>query len=100
MTLLETIIVLAVVSLSLLIAYPAIDATVASIQEYTEIIKKINEHNNRVDEVIKLGRPITLNNVTYYPNLTNQVYIHNTTKHKIIFGKYNTLRVERKRNEN
>lgn len=95
--LIELLLVLSIIAGMIGITYPALSSVKEAIHEQAEINKIVNTHRENVDKVIKLDRPTKFNNVTYYPNLTNQPTVIETKKHKVIIGKYNTLRIERKR---
>jgi len=93
--LIEFLITLSIIVAALGISYPSVVAIMDSVNEQTAVTKIVQQHNQAISDAIKSNTPIRRNGVWYYPNLTLQPKIVKTRKHQIVFGKYNTLRVER-----
>lgn len=95
--LVELIITLSIIVAALGISYPSVVAIMGSVDEQVSLTKIVQKHNKNMLSAVKADRPIEVDGVMYYPNLHIQPTTLVTNKHVIKFGKYNTLRIERKK---
>lgn len=93
--LIELVITLSIIVTALGISYPSVVAIMDNIDEQIAVTKIVQHHNKAMVLASKSDKPIQHNGVSYYPNLTLKPTTLLTRKHKMVFGKYNTLRVER-----
>lgn len=92
----ETLVCLAIISGVFAISYPAVDAIKGYAEEQAAIQKILKRHNENYRHFNELTRPTEFDGVLYYPNGTIKACEIYTKKHKIVIGKFNTVRVERK----
>lgn len=91
----EIMISLAIVCGLFAMSYPSIEAVKESIEEQAEIQRIIRVHNDNYAHCHELPFARELNGVWYFPNGTVKPHTFYTKKHKIVIGKYNTVRVEK-----
>ena len=95
--LIEIILTLSIIVAALGISYPSVVAIMGSVDEQVAVTKIVQQHNKALSQANKLNRTIVVNGVMYYPNNSIRPTTLVTNKHIIKFGKYNTLRIERKK---